>query len=94
MTPVVVSSETPLTSAPSLLNLLGSSGITFAKNFISAFSSLLSALLPSGKVLSFSYYSSNFLPRRSIIVASPPSSTTNYGPFPFGKDKAYNVHHQ
>jgi len=48
----------------------------------------------SGKVLSLSYYSSNFLPKRIIIVASPPSSTIRSGPFPSGKVSAAKVHSQ
>jgi len=94
MTPVVVSSEIPLISAPSLLNLLGSYGITYAKNFNRAFSSLLSADFGSGRVASFSNYFSNLYPSKIIIVASPPSSTMRVGPFPSEKVRAFNVHHQ
>ena len=91
---MVVSSDIPLISDPSLLNLFGSYGITLAKKAKRAFSSLLSASFGSGKDLSYSYYFSNFYPRSIIIVASPPSSTIRFGPFPFGKVNAYKVPHQ
>jgi len=70
------------------LHLFGSDGIVFFNISNKAFSSSVVTVLESGNLPSLSYYSSNFFPSKIIIVASPPSSTMMFGPFPSGHVRA------
>lgn len=58
------------------------------------FSSSQEALEGSGKDLFYSYWISHFFPSKSIMEASPPSSTRMLGPFPSGQTRALRVHSQ
>lgn len=87
-TPVVVSSETPFKFFAKFLNLFGYFGIESLISLSNSISSSQSASSGFGSFPVFSYSSSYFVPQRSKIVASPPSSTRRSGPLPSGHVKA------
>merc|ERR1719215_2532607 len=79
-TPVVVSSETPLTMAAILVHFLGSTPMESLMVWRTHLNSGLVVLFGSGKDLTFSNFSSNSLPLWMSMVASPPSSMIWSGP--------------
>merc|ERR1719387_2703553 len=93
-TPVVVSSETPLTIFDMRVHLVASRGMESRMSWSTHLNSALSVLAGSGSDLSLAYFSSNSLPLWISIVASPPSSTIWSGPSQPGHVSICSVHHQ
>merc|ERR1719456_1122830 len=93
-TPVVVSSETPLTILAIRDHLVASTWMESRTSCRTHLNSALVVLAGSGSDLSFAYFSSNSLPLWMSIVASPPSSTMRSGPSHPGHVSICSVHHQ
>merc|ERR1740139_1994242 len=94
ITPVVVSSLTPLHFAAMREYLVLSAGIESFSNCNMHLNSALSVLLGSGSVPSLANFSSNSLPLWIRRVASPPSSTSWSHPSTPGHVIICSVHHQ
>merc|ERR1719174_1409304 len=93
-TPVVVSSLTPRTDLAILLHFFGSFLMDSRMMLSTHLNSAFVVEAGSGRVPSFAYFSSAFLPSWMSVVASPPSSTIKSGPSLPGHVSICSVHHQ
>merc|ERR1740130_1544681 len=94
MTPVVVSSLTPLHFAAILVYLVLSAGMESFKSWRKHLNSALSVLAGSGKLPALANMASNSRPLWIKSVASPPSSTSWSQPSCPGTVIICSVHHQ
>src|SRR6266567_2736663 len=89
-TPVVVSSVTPLTCRATAVHLPGAAASDRRSRPSTARHSSESSAVPDGTAPARSYSA----PLCTSSVASPPSSSSMFGPSPAGQLSACSVHHQ
>ena len=87
---MVVSSVTPFMASPTRVHFCGSASSERWSSARKTWNSSDSAWAGSGTAPAFSYS----VPLCTSIVASPPSSSSMFGPSPSGQVSACSVHHQ